>query len=150
MLFQCVTKSGESFVEVINIGRKLPFATLYTVVNAAHNVLECLLIGIVFFYFDLRRSGFDDIGAFKGLYIRLLRFTGSASGTRHLEQRNIKRRSPGAILCRRVCGWSNAMARVLKDCLTTQFCRNATAKGVIKAFAQGGDLSSRATITKAE
>ncbi len=46
--FKCVTKSGESFVEVINIARKLPFATLYTVVNAALNVLDRLLIDIVF------------------------------------------------------------------------------------------------------
>ena len=54
----CVTKSGESFVEVINVVRKFPFATRYTVVNAAHNLLDCLLIGIVF-YFDLSRCGFD-------------------------------------------------------------------------------------------
>ena len=46
--FKRVTKAGESFVEVINTARKLPFATLHAVVNAAHNVLDCLLIGIVF------------------------------------------------------------------------------------------------------
>ncbi len=56
--FNCVTKSGESFVKVINIARKLPFATRYTVVNAAHNLLDCLLSGIVF-YFVLSRCGFD-------------------------------------------------------------------------------------------
>ena len=35
----------------------------------------------LFFYIDLRRSGFDGIGTFNGLYIHLLRFTGRASGT---------------------------------------------------------------------
>ena len=75
--FKCVIKSGESFVEVINIARKLPYATLYTVVDAAHNVLECLLIGIVF-YFDLRRSGFDGIGG--RLMACLFAYFGSLAG----------------------------------------------------------------------
>ncbi len=93
--FKCVIKSGESFVEVINIARKLPFATLYSIVDAAHNVLDCLLIEIVF-HFDLRRSGFDGIGTFNGLYIHLLRFTGKASGTHHLQQRHVKTNDIGS------------------------------------------------------
>jgi hypothetical protein len=77
-------KSGGSTVEVINVGEKPPFATLKTVVNAAQNVLGCSLTGIVF-YFDLRRSGFDGVGTLNGMYIHLLRFTGTASGTQQLE-----------------------------------------------------------------
>ena len=63
--------------------------TRYTVVNAALNVLDCLSIGIVF-YFELRRSGFDGIETINGLHNQPLRFTGLASGTHHLEQCNIK------------------------------------------------------------
>jgi hypothetical protein len=77
-------QSGGSSVEVINIGEKRPFQMLKTVVNAAQNALDSLLFGIIF-YFDLRRSGIHGIGTLNELYIHLLRFTGKASGTQHLE-----------------------------------------------------------------
>jgi hypothetical protein len=83
-IFQMCNQSEGNSVEVINIAENRPFATLKTVVNAAQNVLDCLLFGIIS-YFDLRRSGFTGIGTLNGLHIHLLRFTGKASGTQYLE-----------------------------------------------------------------